>query len=84
MKDIKRLRDEVDRIDLKTLRLLERRVAIAGEIGRAKRKMKISYHDPKREGRVLENVARDTVLKKTFVKRIFKDIMEYCRNGEHE
>lgn len=84
MEKIRKLRGEIDKIDLKTLRLLEERVAIAKRIGRLKRETGVSYHDPCRERNVLENISRNTMLKKTFVRRIFKNIVEYCRNGESE
>jgi 3-deoxy-7-phosphoheptulonate synthase/chorismate mutase len=84
MERIRRLRGRIDDIDLKLVRLLERRVATAGEIGLLKDEMGMRRHDPAREREVVKNVAEKTGLKKRFVKKIFSCIMEYCRKGDSE
>lgn len=84
MKDLGKLRGRIDKIDLEILKLLEKRWKITKEIGGTKRKKKVRYYDPERERKVIKNVTKKTVLDKKFVKKIFTNITEHCRNGESE
>ena len=79
-KELKNLRDKVDRIDLEIVRLLEKRWKTTKEIGKVKRKTGVKYYDPRRESQVVKSVTKKTKLDKKFVKKIFTAIMTYCRN----
>ncbi|MBU0761504.1 MAG: chorismate mutase [Candidatus Altiarchaeota archaeon] len=76
------LRDKIDRVDARIVRLLEERVGLAKKIGAAKRKKGLNIENPEREADVLRNVARDTKLNKKFVKSVFEEIIKYCRDNE--
>jgi len=81
-KELKRLRKRVDAIDLAIVKLLEKRWKAARGIGAVKKKQGVKYYDPKREREVIRNVTKKTTLGKGFIKRLFTEIMEHCRNGE--
>jgi chorismate mutase len=76
-------RKRIDQIDEEILKLLEERVEEARKIGEEKRKAGKSVRDPAREDEVLEHVTRSTKLEKDFVKKLFKLIVEYCRNEQN-
>ena len=76
-------RKRIDRIDEEILKLLEERVEEARKIGEEKRKAGKSVRDPTREDEVLEHVVRSTKLEPSFAKKIFKLIVEYCRNEQN-
>lgn len=76
-------RKRIDEIDEKILRLLEERVAEAHMIGEEKRKAGKPISDPAREKEVLEKVTKSTKLEKEFTKKLFKMIVEYCRNEQN-
>ena len=76
-------RKRIDEIDEKILRLLEERVAEASRIGEEKRKAGKPVKDPAREEEVLKHVAASTKLEADFTKKLFKMIVEYCRNEQN-
>ena len=51
---LNRLRQQIDRIDLKLLRLLNRRASAALRIGRLKKKQSLPVYDSRREQEVLD------------------------------
>jgi chorismate mutase/prephenate dehydratase len=76
-------RKRIDKIDEELLRLLEERVAEAGRIGEEKRRLGKSIKDPAREEEVLAHVAASTKLEASFVKKLFKMIVGYCRDEQN-
>ncbi len=71
MDNLKKLRNEIDKIDEKILELLDRRMAIASEIGRIKRNLGIPIEDIKREEEILNKAG--------IYREIFKKILEHSK-----
>jgi chorismate mutase len=82
MREIKELRGDIDEVDKGILRLLEKRVKIAKKIGAIKRRRGLPIKDHSREEELVSEVTSKTSLDQKFVKKIFKTIIDYCR--EHE
>ena len=80
MDKIENLRKDIDKIDEKIVGLLEKRVKLAGEIGKTKAKQNIGVSDIGREQKVLENICKTTELDKKFIQNLFKDIIDHCKN----
>ncbi|MCX6695362.1 MAG: chorismate mutase [Candidatus Altiarchaeota archaeon] len=76
------LREKIDRVDSRILELIEERVEIAKKIGVVKRKKGLPIVDQEREQKILSDVTGKTKLDKQFIKKIFREIMEYCRDNE--
>jgi chorismate mutase len=81
---LKEIRDEIDGVDEKIIRLLERRVGLAREAFAIKEKKRLPVSDPAREKEVLEHVAKSTILDKGFIKSLYKLIIEFCKNEEQK
>jgi len=79
---IEQLREKIDKVDARILDAVEERVDLARKIGAVKRKKGLPIVDQEREQKVLSNMTGKTKLNKQFVKQIFRDIMEYCRENE--
>jgi chorismate mutase len=79
---IEELREKIDRVDSRIVALLEERVDLAKKIGEAKKKHGLPISDPKREQDVLIKVGAKTKLNQGFVKKLFQNIIEYCRENE--
>lgn len=80
--ELAKLRKEIDGVDKEIIRLIEERVELAKEIGSLKRNIGLPVADPKRENEVLANVTENTKLDKKFIRRIYKSIMDYCKDEE--
>lgn len=81
LEDLARCRDEIDRLDLDLLRILNQRTAIVERIGRIKQDLRLAIYEPKREDQVFENVIghNDGPLPHDAVKRIFERIIDEMR-----
>jgi len=79
---IEQLREKIDVIDAKIVKLLEERVDLVRKIGEAKRKHNLPIVDQKRESEVLIKVTEKTKLNQAFVKKLFEAIIVYCRENE--
>jgi chorismate mutase len=79
---IEQMREKIDRIDSKIVKLLEERVDLAKKIGESKRKHNMPIADPTREQEILIRVTENTKLDKPFLKKIFGAIIEYCKQNE--
>ncbi|BDC51050.1 hypothetical protein F183_A33660 [Bryobacterales bacterium F-183] len=79
---LKPYRDEIDRIDLGILALLNERTTVVQEIGRVKQENNMAIYEPKREDKVYENVTRNNAgpLPDDAVKRVFERIMDEMRS----
>ena len=81
MEQIKKLRKQIDGIDRKIVNLIEKRISIAKEIGGIKKREGMEIKDPVREEEVFRNVSK-TSLDNKFVKKIYKEIIDYCKSEE--
>jgi len=79
---IEQLREKIDGVDARILALIEERVELAKKIGTVKKKKGLEITDPKREDEIVRNLMGKTRLNKKFVKKIFQDIISYCRENE--
>ena len=74
-------RDEIDRIDVHILDLLNERTRVVEEIGRVKQEFKMAIYEPKREDQVYANVTANNKgpLPDDATKRIFERIIDEMR-----
>jgi chorismate mutase len=79
---IEHYREKIDEVDAKLVELLEKRVDLTKKIGAAKRKKGLPISDAARENSVLSRVTGMTKLNKSFVRKIFEDIITYCKENE--
>ncbi|MDA2923251.1 chorismate mutase [Acidobacteria bacterium AH-259-L09] len=86
MDEIEGWRKKIDEIDLKLLKLLNRRSRCAIEIGKIKQELNMEIYDPKREKEVIRNVKNATngPLMKEAVARLFERIIDESRRAERE
>ena len=84
-KEISRWRSRIDKIDLKVVRLLNKRAQCVDKIGRIKKQVGINVYSPKREKEVLQNVSaiNPGPFSNGAVRRIFSCIIHESRNFEH-
>ena len=78
------VRRQIDRLDARLLRLLNRRAALALEIGRIKRRRKWPVFDAHHETFVLRHVTSDNrgPLSERAIRHIFQAILCECRRRE--
>lgn len=74
-------RERIDAIDEALVKLLDERIALALEIGRAKRAAGLAAHAPEREAVVLRNVA-ELAQDKAAIVRAFEAIVHATRTAE--
>jgi chorismate mutase len=81
---MQRLRRQVDKIDLKLLKLLQQRTKLSGEIGRAKRRHGAEIYVPDREREVFARVASlaGKGLPGAAVTAIFREILSSSRAAQ--
>ena len=74
-------REQIDRIDLQLLELLNKRTTVVEEIGRVKQQIKMAIYEPKREEQVFQNVLSHNSgpLPHEAVQRIFERIIDEMR-----
>jgi chorismate mutase/prephenate dehydratase len=80
------MRQQIDSIDLKIVRLLNKRALEAIKIGREKRKKKLPVRDPRREDTVMTRVRKCSKgpLDGAQMKKIYKQIISACVKAEME
>ena len=78
---IERLRENLKKIDIKIVGLLNRRSEISRQIGRIKEEQGVDVYDPAQEMRVYENLkgASEGPLPTVSLKAIFREIISACR-----
>lgn len=82
-KTISQLRDEIDSLDLKILRLIEQRAILVKEVGEVKGKTSSPIYVPEREENIFTNLAENSnVLTYENIRGIFTEIISSCRNLE--
>ena len=80
--ELKRLREEIDRIDSELLALLNKRAQLADRIGFVKHIQGLSVHDPNRENEVLTHLKEENKgpFNNQVLERLFRIIFEESRN----
>jgi len=58
VEDLRKLREEIDRIDEEILSLLNKRAGLAKEIGKIKKEKNLQIHVPERERAIFEKILR--------------------------
>ncbi len=83
--NLKKIRNEIDRIDKKLVGLINRRTKLALDIGKEKRKKGVEVFVPDREREVYENVERENhgPLSGEAVEAIYREIMSATRSLQH-
>ena len=84
LSDIRKWREEIDRLDLELLRLLNKRAQCAIEIGKIKRTQKLPIYDPRREEDVIRMTLEENPgpLDNEGVRRLFERIIDESRRIE--
>lgn len=84
--DISRLRLLIDEIDLQLVELLNRRSALANEIGRIKKIFGLAIYTPSREKEVLAKVMRASKgpLPDPAIRRLFERVIDETRSLERQ
>lgn len=88
MKDLKKeiyhWRDCIDAIDLKLVKLLNKRAHCADEIGKLKLRLELEAYSPEREKEVMHNVtkANPGPLSAKAIRRLFERIIDESRSVE--
>jgi chorismate mutase len=83
---IESLRREIDQLDAKIVRALNKRATAAVKIGALKRKSGIPVRDTRRERDVLAKVCSQCkgILGKKRIEKIYRQIVAACVSAEHE
>ncbi len=78
---IKKMRSDIDKLDLQILKLINERTSLAVEIGKAKSDQGVDVFSPEREADVLKNVlsANKGPLEEDTIKAIYREIMSGAR-----
>ncbi len=84
MEQIEKLRNRIDGIDRKILKLIEKRADLAKNIGRIKKRNGLKISDSEREREVIENVLSSSNIDKDFLKKLFRLIIKYCKDEEKD
>ncbi len=85
MKTIEELRAEIDKLNKEIVKLLAKRIEVAGEIAEYKKLHGLPIRVPEREKAVIENVkemARESGLDEKMIEDVFWKIIEHTRNSE--
>ncbi len=85
MDKIKELRLKIDEVDERILKLLKKRMELAGEIGVIKKENGISVQDRKRERELMDNLeqkAQKRGLDQSLVKNIWKYLIKLSYEAE--
>lgn len=79
-------REEIDRLDVQILHLLNERTRIVERIGSIKRRMRMAVYEPKREDQVFANVLEHNggPLPADAVRRVFERIIDEMRSVQQQ
>ena len=85
-REMKRLREAIDRVDEVLVRLLNQRAKYAIEVGQIKGQLSLPIYSPDREKEVLSNAERwsEGPLAGAAVRRLFERIIDESRRVERE
>jgi len=78
-KELKKLRAEVDKLDLEMIELFKKRFVIAKKIWKIKKPLGMKIKNPKREKEIIDNFTKKSGFNKNFVKKLFNIIFEESR-----
>ena len=83
---MKNLQNEIDKLDLEIVQLLEKRFDVVKEIAKFKIKNNIPVYDPERETQVLEKSLNNLENKEYFdeIEKIFKQIMASSKTYQNQ
>ncbi len=86
LKKIDSLRQKIDNVDLKLVKLLNERARCADEIGNIKRKLNLPVYVPEREEQVISNIQAENPgpLSASAVKRLYERIIDESRRLERD
>lgn len=79
MKDILKVRTDIDKIDRKIVKLILLRFKLIKQISKFKKSKKLKVFDKNREQKVLLNVKKHSRQHQDFIIKIFKYILSYAR-----
>jgi UPF0755 protein len=84
--EIEKWRKKIDKIDVKIVRLLNRRARYADEIGKIKQELNLPIYSPERENQIMENVTKHNFgpLSDMAIKRLYERIIDESRRLERE
>jgi len=84
--NIQKCRDQIDKIDLRLLQLINERAKLALSIVKLKKQQLLPIFDPNREKKILYSVQKENPgpLRKEAVKQIFSTIIREHRQFEKE
>lgn len=84
--EIEKWRKKIDKIDVKIVRLLNKRARYADEIGKIKQELNLPIYSPERETQVIQNVIKHNYgpLSDTAIKRLYERIIDESRRLERE
>jgi chorismate mutase/prephenate dehydratase len=79
--ELKKFRQEIDRLDKELLKLLNKRAEIVKKIGEIKAKKKKAFYSPEREKRIISHLVKINPgpLDKEAIKGIFLEVLHACR-----
>jgi len=86
MTDMKSLREKIDRLDRRIVKLLNKRAKYADDIGKIKEKLGLEIYSPEREKQVIENVSNENPgpLTDEAISRVYERIIDESRRLERE
>lgn len=86
MTDMKSLREKIDQLDKRIVKLLNKRAKYADEIGRVKERLGLEVYSPEREKQVIENVSKENPgpLTDEAISRVYERIIDESRRLERE
>jgi UPF0755 protein len=84
--EMRMLREKIDRLDRRIVRLLNKRATYADQLGKIKERLGLPVYSPEREEQVIENVCRENPgpLTGEAVKRVYERIIDESRRLERE
>jgi chorismate mutase len=79
-------REQIDKIDIRILELLNQRTSIVEEIGRVKKEAQLPVYEPKREDQVFLNVTSNNhgPMPDDAVRRVFERIIDEMRKVQKD
>ena len=82
---LQQLRQQIDRLDRRLLRLLNQRARLGLAVGRLKKRHGLKLFDPVRERDILARVTRATQgpLSGAAIRAIYRQILQQTRRTEH-
>jgi len=78
--DINFLRNKIDRLDAKILRLIKKRLKLAKQMGKLKDVQGIKVEDKKREEEVYKSLKKN--IDSTFVVKIYEQIIDQSKKAQ--